>query len=605
MRHTEENGFQIDTKQPSSLICPGASREEDGIRFTVSVPEGKEASLLLYDKNDVTKFWEVVFPKMAVSGNLRTIKVLDLSWNQYLYQYRIGTTLICDPYAHVVTDGYGGMDFSVFDWQGDTAPKLSYETCIMYHLHVRNFTKHPKSEIRHKGTLLGLQEKLPYLKDLGVNQLKLMPIYPHEVTTEAFGEKDPLPSQMSLTSFHGKKRDFWGYEKGAFFAVNEAYCATADPAKEMKSLVRACHEKDIEVLLDFYFTKDISVRYILDCLTYWKLEYHIDGFHILGRDDVLACLNTDAYLSSSKVLVSYIPEDTSCQNVYFAEHNDGFLVECRRLLKGDEGVLEAFAWRSRRNPADHAVVNYITNHDGFTLKDLVSYDIRHNEENGEDNRDGAEYNFSWNCGVEGESRKKAVTALRQSQMRNAILMLLFAQGTPMIMSGDEFGNSQRGNNNPYCLDNEISWVDWRAYRKNEEMVDFVKKAIAFRQAHPILHMCREPQMADHLSCGYPDMSYHSHRAWYGGFEYHSRQIGMMYCEKYVDKEDFIYMAYNLNPLSQELAMPKLPVSYRWTKMLDTSQKEAFLPKPEKLPEDIKSMIFPARSITVLVGKKDK
>ena len=625
MRHTRENRFQIDTKQPS-LICPGASREEDGIRFTVSVPEGEEAALILYDKKNVKNCTEAAFPKTSRMGSLRTIKILGLAEKEYWYQYKIGEILLCDPYAKVVTGGLGGMDFSPYDWKEDTCLQLPYDTCIMYHLHVRNFTKHPKSGVRHKGTLLGLQEKLSYLKELGINQIKLMPVYPHEVVTAlprgkemlsyqgdfSFAKEGKFESSLSnlplLTQqvrHEGGKHDFWGYEEGAYFAINEAYCATADPVREMKDLVRSCHEKRIEVLLDFYFPSDIPARHILDCLTYWKSEYHIDGFHIIGREDVFSWLNGDAYLATSKILVSYIPDEMDCRNICFAQHNDGFLVEARKLLKGDEGVLEAFTWRSKSNPKDHAVINYITNHDGFTLKDLVSYDVRHNEENGEDNRDGSEYNFSWNCGVEGESRKKSITDLRAQQMRNAFLMLLFAQGTPMIMSGDEFCNSQKGNNNPYCLDNEISWVNWGTFPKNGQMTAFVKQAIAFRKDHPIL--CgREPlSMTDPLSYGYPDLSYHSQRAWYNGFAYHSRQIGMMYCEKYAGKEEFLYIGYNLNPLPQELAMPKLPAFYRWHKVVDTSRKEGFLPKEEVLPEDVKSMEYPARSIIVLLGKKGK
>ncbi|MDO5539058.1 MAG: alpha-amylase family glycosyl hydrolase [Eubacteriales bacterium] len=601
--------FEIDIKKIPSCQ-PGTVKEKNGIRFTLSVPEGEKATLVLYDKESKDIVSEIAFPAEACTGNLHSMKVTELSWRDYLYNYRIGDKIICDPYAKLLADRNGAVNadayceliFDSFDWKEDRKPDLAYSDTVIYHLHVRNFTMGSGSGVRHKGTFLGLQEKIKYLKELGINQVKLMPVYEYGLNPNTESKLE----ERYIKSNKNRKKDCWGYSKGSYFAVNRKYAATANPVKEFKNMVKAFHENGMEVILDMFFPADVSVRMILDCLSYWSCEYHVDGFHIFGRDDSALLLAGDPVLASCKILVPGLPENGKKKNGKFVQCNDGFLVEARKLLKGDEGILEAFVCRSRINPAGSGTINYVINHDGFTLMDLVSYDTKHNEDNGEDNRDGAEYNFSWNCGVEGPSSKKAVLALRRRQMKNAFLMMFLAQGTPMIMSGDEFGNSQKGNNNPYCLDNEISWVDWKAYRRNRKLTEFVQKAIDFRKEHRILHMDKEPGMTDYKSWGYPDLSYHSNRAWYSGFEYDNRQVGMMYCGKYVDTDEYVYIAYNLNPLEQELALPKLPLGYAWHKAIDTSLEESFIKEEEQeVLENIRSCVFPARSISVLIGKKVK
>ena len=193
---------------------------------------------------------------------------------------------------------------------------------------------------------------------------------------------------------------------------------------------------------------------------------------------------------------------------HLAEYNDGFLVDMRRALKGDEDEMNHLIFRSRRNPADFGVINYMANTNGFTLMDMVSYDTKHNEANGEGNQDGNSYNYSWNCGVEGHTRRKKIVELRRKQIRNAALMLFLSQGTPLLLAGDEFGNSKDGNNNSYCQDNEVSWLNWNLLKTNRDIYEFTKAVIAFRKSHPVFHMAGEPKIMDYLSCGRPDVSYH-------------------------------------------------------------------------------------------------
>lgn len=599
--------FEIDIKKIPSCQ-PGAVKEKNGICFTLSVPEGEKAALVLYEKESKEIMSEIAFPARACMGNLHSMKVTGLPWRNCLYNYKIGEKTVCDPYAKLLSDRdeneevYCEMAFEDFDWKEDRKPDIAYSDTIIYHLHVRNFTMGQGSGVRHKGTFLGLQEKTEYLKELGINQVKLMPVYEYGLKANA----ESKPDERYVKPDKNRKKDCWGYCRGGYFAVNRKYAATSNPVKEFKNMVKTLHENGIEVILDMFFPADVPVRMILDCLSFWACEYHVDGFHIIGRDDGALLLSGDPILSSCKIFVAGLPENVNVKNDKFAQCNDGFLVEARKLLKGDKGILESFVCRSRKNPAGSGIINYVANHDGFTMLDLVSYDTKHNEENGENNQDGAEYNFSWNCGVEGPSSKKAVAALRRRQIKNAFLMMFLAQGTPLIMSGDEFGNSQSGNNNPYCLDNEISWVDWKAFRRNRKLTAFVQKAVQFRKKHRILHMEQEPGMTDYKSCGYPDLSYHSDRAWYSGFEYDSRQIGIMYCGKYADADEYLYIAYNLNPLEQELALPKLPLSYVWHKEIDTSLEESFIKEEEQeVFENVRSCVFPARSISVLIGKKAK
>lgn len=597
-------------EKSAALFCtPGAVKERDGIRFTVAAGKGQKADLLLYDKKSGALMQEEPFPDEAAIGGLRTMKVIGMPWKQCTYQFRVDGEIAGDPYAALIcpqkenaeswADVRCGMAFADYDWQADKKPDIAWEDAVMYHLHVRNFTRHSRSKVRWKGTFKGLQEKIPYLKELGVNQVKLMPVY----------EPSPLPvvkkGRPALQALPGKK-NYWGYGAGNYFAPRRSYAATPDPVRELKDCVRAFHENGIEVLLDIYFTWEIPVRTALDCLTFWVREYHIDGFHIMGNEEICRHLAGDPLLAGTKLLAGNISgwwNGRGDGTRSFAECNDGFLVDMRRLLKGDEGVLETAAWRGRRNAAEFGIINYMTNHDGFTLQDLVSYDNKHNEENGEQNTDGSAYNFSWNCGAEGQCKKKAVSALRRKQVRNAFLLMLLSQGTPMLLAGDEFGNSQSGNNNPYCLDSPVSWVDWSAYQKNTQLTEFVKKAIAFRKEHKILHLTKEPQMSDYKSCGYPDMSYHSSRAWYGDFAYNSRQLGVLLCGAYAGEEDYLYIAYNFNPLPQEFALPSLPKGYAWHIAIDTGREDAFPAEPEMLGTKVRIKEVPERTVVVLIGKK--
>lgn len=597
----------------------GAVPVKDGIVFSMERKNNEEASLLLYKKGSKEVIQEIPFPATNTIGDIVCVKAEKIASARYEYNFCIDGKVTLDPYAKVLvgTGKFGeehpeghevrcAMISGNYDWEDDRKPQIAYEDAVMYSFHVRGFTKQRYSGVRHKGTFLGITEKAEYFKELGINQIKLMPAYEftemESVKTHArYRKEEELP----------KRLNYWGYTKAFHFAPKRAYAATKDPVREFKDMVKTMHRRGIEVLMEFYFPEGCSPRYITECLQYWVQEYHVDGFHVRGVQGICNLMATDPLFADTKLLNIYFPveEIYGKKNLpkkrMVAECNDGFMIDVRRFLKGDEESLKAFAERMRRNPKGSGLINYIASHDGFTLCDLVSYEERHNEDNGEQNRDGRVQNYSWNCGEEGKSRKKKILELRNRQMKNAWCMLLLSAGTPMILAGDEFCNSQLGNNNPYCLDNEISWLDWKGYKSgNSEMFRFVKDLIAFRKKHKILHMGQELSMTDSLSCGFPGISYHSSSAWYGELDGQNRKIGVMYCGKYADEDELIYIAYNMHWMEHTFALPALPGGYRWNVALDTSEGILEEDKWRLLP-DSRQVQVSSRTVTVLIGRKHK
>lgn len=597
----------------------GAVPVKDGIVFSMERKNNEEASLLLYKKGSKEVIQEIPFPATNTIGDIVCVKAEKIASARYEYNFCIEGKVTLDPYAKVLigTGKFGeehpeghevrcAMIAGNYDWEDDRKPQIAYEDAVMYSFHVRGFTKQRYSGVRHKGTFLGITEKAEYFKELGINQIKLMPAYEftemESVKTHArYRKEEELP----------KRLNYWGYTKAFHFAPKRAYAATKDPVREFKDMVKTMHRLGIEVLMEFYFPEGCSPRYITECLQYWVQEYHVDGFHVRGVQGICNLMATDPLFADTKLLNIYFPveEIYGKKNLpkkrMVAECNDGFMIDVRRFLKGDEESLKAFAERMRRNPKGSGLINYIASHDGFTLCDLVSYEERHNEDNGEQNRDGRVQNYSWNCGEEGKSRKKKILELRNRQMKNAWCMLLLSAGTPMILAGDEFCNSQLGNNNPYCLDNEISWLDWKGYKSgNSEMFRFVKDLIAFRKKHKILHMGQELSMTDSLSCGFPGISYHSSSAWYGELDGQNRKIGVMYCGKYADEDELIYIAYNMHWMEHTFALPALPGGYRWNVALDTSEGILEEDKWRLLP-DSRQVQVSSRTVIVLIGRKHK
>lgn len=621
-----ENRFKIIA---DSNRMPGTAIERDGVHFGYYASGGERPVLLLYQKGTDEVAARLPFPESARGDHFYAMKV-KLQPAKYEYNYCEGERVITDPYATLIRGRKefgavpdpsphslrGGFAEEKYDWEDDCCPEIPYHEAIMYHLHVRGFSMQRNSGVRKKGTFAGLREKIPYLSSLGVNQVKLMPVYEFEDMVSRMPKKNsPVKSQAEAASRAFEKpgteeyrKNYWGYGDGFYFAPKEAYAAGSHPEREFRDMVKAFHAAGIEVILEFCFTDRMDFCQIARCLSYWAERYHVDGFSVIARDSVVAELARLPLFEKRKLICTWYPDHIKAYNeeekqFLLAESNDGFMNDCRRILKGDEEFLEAFSYRIRHNDVSCGQINYMTNHDGFTLLDLVSYDHKYNAENGEQERDGTDYNYSWNCGEEGPSRKKEILSLRMRQRKNAYAMLLFSQGTPMLLAGDEFGNSQNGNNNPYCHDSELTWLDWSKLRSSRELTDFVRDAIAYRKEHKVLHQNRSLQCADQFSSGFPDLSFHGEQAWYGDFDRMRRQLGCMYSGYYAGEKGFVYIAYNFHWAPRDFALPLLPKGQAWHKVMDTSLKRSFMPEGEQeILADVKAFRVPARTIVLLEGK---
>ena len=540
--------------------------------FSVAGPEGQTCELIIYKNGARASAFSQERPSSDVAGTLPVLSVVLEQPEDYEYCYKIGGKIVPDPYGKAFS---GREHWSVskgkekrtlrtrivtdtFDWGKSQFPHLKKEDVIAYSLHVRGFTKHSSSGVAHKGTFDGVTEKLPYLQKLGINQIHLMPVY-------EFDENQ-------------RHVNYWGYGKAYFFAPKASYAA-GDPVNEMKSLVRQMHLAGIEVILEMPFTEGTTFSLILDCLRYWVMQYHVDGFivnpYICNPDE----LAKDPVLAKSKIL----------------KKEDGFQNVMRRFLKGDEGMIRDVICQLKNQ--DTQLYNYIASHNGFTLCDVVSYDGKHNEANGENNLDGPDYNYSWNCGAEGNSRKKAVNELRKNQIFNAFFLLLFAQGMPCILSGDEFMNTQKGNNNAYCQDNLISWLDWNQLSRQEELYTFVCRLIALRKA--CMKQIAKKSEDTMGRSGIPQISYHGEDAWQMPAGRASRQLGVFYHEESTEKD--FYIAYNMHWLSHSFALPSLPKGMEWVCIAGT--KEGVLDEKEAVPVKDKKVQLEDRTIKVFVGRQ--
>lgn len=691
-----------------SGFVPHTDVTSDGILFSVVVPEGAQASLLLYEKGSERVKCEISFPEEPVMGRVYAMLVSGVPAQDLEYNYRIGGKVVTDPSAQIVTGLERYADSSPrrehqirgaflnpeFDWgEKERRLRIPYSESVFYELHVRGFTKSRSSKVKHHGTFLGITEKIPYLKQLGITALVLMPCYefdevmpdssrngwrPEGLRELAAGASLPASAIASLpqgvsagteqsTLLKGAalekeqtKRpeyriNYWGFGPAWPFAPKRSYCATNAPADEFRAMVKQLHEAGIEVIMEMSCPEGTDPSYLQACLLWWREIYHVDGFLVLAsQDDVNAVAKSPA-LSDVKLISDYFdtqrmyPKGRPYRFRNLAEYNAGFRYDARRFLKGDSNCLQSFVSRCRYNPKDAGVVNAIAGHDGFTLFDLVSYNDKHNEANGENNRDGAENEYSWNCGVEGASRKREVMRLRLRQMKNALAMVMLAQGTPMISAGDEMLNSQGGNTNPYCIDSELTWVQWPVTKDAGHLREYVKSLIAFRKMHPLLHQNVE-LTGSSLGGFFPDFSCHGSNAWFASFDQQERSVGMMYCSQDPDREavyrketelrkaarknrragrnaaaskdrsialsanqakdalssreSYLYVAYNLHWENRELALPSLPAGREWHVVIDTSidrftkdqEKECGCPS-----ENVKCVDMPGRSIRVLVG----
>ncbi len=619
--------------------------------FMVPVPDQAECELLLYlpDEKEPVK----VIP-LEEQDNLGIIRCVTVKWPKNLkleYMYRVNGKIEPCPYGKAVSSS--GRTVVEPVKHAKTEPiHVPYNEMVLYKAHVRGLTMSQGSGVRHKGTFTGVKEKIPYLKELGVNALLLMPVYEFQEATSVvpMKERNPevfrgfdLPAEATVPLEPEREEtlvNYWGYTEGRYFVPKKSYCATEDSTKEFADMVDALHRAGIELHLEIYFAEDALSSFAVNVLRYWKTTYKVDGFHLIGGGSWVNAVLSDPLLKKTKLFyagysdalmvltdVTYWGSHevnpaafgvTNTREPYqrnLVEYNRSYADHMRRFLKGDDNSVRDAAWFTSRNYCPAPSVNFFADQDGFTMLDMVSYDVKHNEANGQNNLDGSYDNFSWNCGAEGPTAKKSIQALRLKQLKNAFLMLGTSQGIPMIYAGDEFMNTQEGNNNAWCQDNETGWVGWKRRKDSSLLKQFVKDVLAFRKEHPVLRQVHEITHADKLGFGIPDLSYHGERAWIPEFYPDSHMFGQLYCGRYAQNEDgstdaSIYIACNMDWREHDFALPSIGGTEQWMIKIDTTLAESFYPDGKEVPvpeqkEQARKLPVGPRSVVVLISEEKK
>lgn len=563
-----ENG-QIEIKKGSSMregVFVSDSREEAEI--TIWCKDAKTCRLCLYEGKKLLYRIPMFSMEEEGAADLFSIRMSGTSLVAFLkrceYTFEADRRMVNDPYMQATAgrDEFGRKagrlrgKFSLenFDWHGENRIHIPYEDMILYQCHLRGYTRHSSSGVEHPGTYLGFCEKLDYIKELGVNTILFLPLYD-------FNER--MQSE-------GKKINYWGYTGDAcYFAPKASFAASAaDSVTEMKHMVKEIHKKGLNLFLDMHFV-DKSPEFIVRCLKHYVREYHIDGF--LVNSDVVQ----KEWIDEDPVLRQCMFLGSRWENAVrvggekkFAGFTDEYLTVARRYLKSDEGQVGNFFQCFKADEKEQGIVHYITQKNGFTLRDMVSYDVKHNESNGEKNMDGTEYNYSWNCGQEGTSRKKIVNQMRLQQTKNALCMLFLGLATPMLLAGDEFGRTQKGNNNAYCQDNAMTWIDWRLPEKNKEVLEFTKMLIMFRKEKPLYHRSEMLSTMDTRGVGAPGVSGHGIEPWEANFSYYSREIGILFYGPYYNGKS-LYMVFNFHWDAHRFYLPVINATKYWNVLIDT------------------------------------
>jgi len=567
-------------------------------RIFIENPEKEPLYLQLIDlKSRALK--EIPFDPKYNVGNVCRMELRDQDINNTAYRLRSGNKLFIDPYAKLISgdEKWGHYDplgrFGISDDHTviNKCRQKDFSDIILYHLHVRGFTRHNSSGVVNRGTFEGIVEKIPYLRKLGINAVELMPCYDFNeiIEDKAPDSQDEAKKPSSANRKSGKRLNYWGFTGGNYFVPKNSFSAKGDGISSFKEMVDALHSVDIEVLTDLYFEPSLTPRFITDVMRHWVLNYGVDGFGLFGAGIPAAEILRDPYLTDTKLIFENLSDPRALDYIEGGRRNRvsvlnyEFLFDNRRFLKSDADCLSRFSSHLLNEPEKYGYINFMASFNTMTMNDMVSYDRKHNEANGEDNTDGTDSNYSWNCGVEGKSRRKAVNILRERQIRNAFTYLLLSRGTPRIFMGDEFRNSQKGNNNPYCLDNDVTWLDWRDLDRNPEINGFVTSLITLRKDNPVFRHSLKSRGG-----AFPETSFHGEMPWKALFYDYFRHIGVMYSDK-----SLYYCAFNMHWQEERLALPKPDKNRSWNVVINTNDE-----KTEPLIEN-GVLVCPARSVIIL------
>lgn len=614
--------FQICTGKYETF---GVTKEKDILSFSLQAGEKATCKLLLYPK-EAGKVFKIPMERHKRYPTVYTVGIQGLDWNHYDYNFEIDGREITDPYAVKITgrevwadperrpeetsgEGFvpekirkqqeqkrksrrnkikSSFYFSEFNWKNDKSPEIEKEDMVIYKLHARGFTMGMKTESSDKGTFSCLERKLRYLKELGVTTLLFLPIYEFEEFLQLDESKKKEQPENLI--------NYWGYTVGSYFAVKASYLGKENNPDTLKRMISKIHQMDMEFVPEFYFNEKINPHLIIDVMRYWKREYHVDGFRVIADSKVAELLAQDGMLNGCKLFYEGFSEKLAEAQDGFGPklfaYNDSFLYAMRRMLNHQGGNIYEFACQMKRQQEHQGFVNFVAENNGFSLWDVFSYSRKHNEDNKEENRDGNDWNYSSNSGQEGISKKREINKLRERKVRNALAVTVFSQGIPMFWMGDECVNTQMGNNNAYCQDNEIGWKDWKHTKAGHNMTEYLKTLLRLRKEYPVIRSSIPYQMSDYAKQGYPDLSYHSQEAWQMDFDRNRGFIGMFYCGTYGSKE-YVYIAYNFQTIPQKLALPQ---DISWKAVLDTGRDTL---KRETLTG---AVLTEAQSVMVLIGK---
>lgn len=614
-----------------NYLSLGTSITKNQVTFTLECEKEDPCRIVLISKSTQEKEY-IDVPADFCMGSIRSLTVSGLNPQDYNYLYEINGKEQLDPYARVIVGRekwndsarknkkyklIGGFDTNSIVWGEDKSPEIPKSQMIMYKLHVRGFSMASKTAGKTKGTFAAVKNKIPYLKDLGITTVELMPIYEFEempiqkeleVPDYVKWQSDAEDMiQPQILNKEAKKINYWGYGEGNYFAVKAAYASEPKKASsEFKKLVKTLHENGMECVIEMYFPATVSSNMILEALHFWVREYHIDGIHIMGEQLPMMTIIQDPLLARTKIFAAdFMGYEDLCRrykNLYI--YKEEYQYGARQLLNHYDCDIREFVNQQKKQSEKFGYVNYIANNNGFTLADVFAYADKHNEANGENNTDGSDYNLSNNYGIEGPTRKRFINETRKARIRNAFMMLMLAQGVPLIMAGDEFGNTQEGNNNAYCQDNEIGWVNWSQFAKTKEDRELLKKVIAFRKEHGLIAKDVPYKFNDYRSTGAPDLSYHGEYAWIAQVDPGRKSLGMLYAGAYAaegqDNSD-IYVGYNFYSEETMLALPKLAKKKNWYLKMDSADKDVILDEEQFLEEQNYVTVSP-HSICLLLGK---
>lgn len=552
-------------------------------------------------------------------GLLYSATISGIDAKKHCYRFAEDDITYVDPYAYAVTgrdkyndisrekasfEVYGAFTDILSDWQ-DSKVKIEPKDMIMYKLHMRGFTMN-NGMGSGAGNYKGVIKNLSYLRSLGVTSLEIMPLYDFEEMV-IVTETEYSPSGKKETIKTTGKVNYWGYGEAYHLAPKSSYFK-GNPTGGLRELVSAIHSAGMEVIMEMSFPVTVTDDYIINTLKYYVKFFHVDGFHVIGCNFPTKRFAENAYFGDTKLFVETITDsiiEISKGNKHIFVYDNGFMCVVRQMINHMNGSMVQFANHMRRQNKDFGFVNYPANVDGFTLWDCFSYGEKHNEDNGEENRDGNNFNYSNNYGVEGKTNNKSINAIRMRNMRMALASTILSQGIPLINSGDEFANSNIGNNNPYCQDNKIGWVNFTKAKDRLLLTRFLTQLIEFRKQHSCIHPERAMAMNDFNHVGIPDMSYHGSEPWMMSIGDETRALGILFAGQYADEDEEVYLCFNHHYNEVSMALPRLSKGKRWrlvTNTYDYDEKSNFEPT---VIDNQQSIVIPGGSMSILVGQMVK